>query len=242
MRKYLDEAHGVTSRATAHYLELVKKFKAEESEIRRDPRWTADGQEYYLKGIKKDYEEDVVRMSKELKGEYLSWIDKAKKEAEKVLSSPVKQADEQKLAKYSQSVNELKAKVMLALRPESSAKLVTDFVSEIDDPYIAAQFRQEFSTVIGSVIPGAKPEVKQQLAAAFDKLESDYITDEVKEARDVLEMAESMEKGTIFNYSVLDNAKDTFGAQFVPFINNPDAYGVEETEENNEQTNEGENL
>ncbi|MFF8619386.1 hypothetical protein, partial [Streptomyces sp. NPDC015350] len=141
MRKYLEQANELAGGTTSKYLELVKKLKEEEAAIRRDIKLSTHGQDYAIGLLKKDFQEELISLSKQVKRDYLYKLEQAKKEAEKVLINPVKKADEQTMSKYTQQVNELKAKVMLAIRPEAAVKLVTEFVDGITDPYVASQFR-----------------------------------------------------------------------------------------------------
>jgi len=232
MKEHIQKAHEIKESATSKYRELLQKMNGEISEINNDFRLSPEGKQYLISDLKKEYKEELMKLAKQIKAEYQLELSKAKISAEKVLESPIKKPDENVIGKYREQVEELKTRVMLSLKPETAKDMVSEFVKGIDDPYLANEFKKEFATVITPIISnvhgaeGAK--IKHALTETYDKLNKDFMTDEQREAKQIIESTGSMASAKVFNYTVLQSVSDSFGRDAAAIVNEPEKYFQDE--------------
>lgn len=238
MKTNIEAAHQIKQNSTTKYLELTRKMQAEIAQIRTSKSLSRIGKDLAIKSLKDDYKEDLIKLAKQIKDEYQGELKKAKAAAEKLLDAPLKQPDEKTMAKYHEQVEELKTNVMLSLKPSSAKALVQDFAKSISDPFIARDFRNQFSSVItpiiGSVSGAEAGEIKLALSEVYGRLNSSFATDEQKEAQGVIEAVEGMMDARIFNFAVSDSVGQQFERGTFEQMNNPESYfeakQAEETE------------
>lgn len=228
MRNHIQNAHEILGGSTAKYSELLKSMDKEIASIRNDKKYSDDGKAFLIREAKKDFQEDLMKLSKQIKVEYQLELAKAKEAAAKIMDAPVKAPDEKSIAKYKEQVEDLRTKVMLSMKPESAKDLVKGFADILSDPYFANQFKQDFAGIITPLISSVQgtqgAAIKHELSGTYEKLSEGFLSDAQKEARQVLESAENMANSRVFNYTVLESVKQNFGREVSAQVNDPDAF------------------
>ncbi|MGM7724375.1 hypothetical protein [Metabacillus sp. Hm71] len=228
MKNNITKAHEILNGSTGRYRELLDKMEKEIKKVKDDKKFSDHGKDVIIREIKKDFEEDLMKLSQQIKKEYQGELSKAKAVAEKALDNPTKKPDEKAIAKYRQQVEELKTKVMLSLKPDSAKGLVEDFVKGINDPYFANEFRTEFASVITPILSNVggpeAAQIKHALSGTYEKLSDGFLTDEQREAKEVIESVDHMMGSRVFNFSVIDSVNGAFGRSISEQVNDPDSY------------------
>jgi hypothetical protein len=224
MKEHISKAHEIMNGATAQYRELAEKLSQAEQQIRQDKTLSAHGQRLKVQELKKQHSRQIMEFAKKTKDEFQIEVIRAKGKAERLLDNPHKKPSDATIQKYERGLKDLKTRVMLALRPEKAAELVKEFAEGINDPYIAGQFREHFSDVITPIIQQVRPEAKSDLIKLYDKLDSEFKTEEQREAQQIMEQADAMFSAKIFKPAVTDHIKGSYGSRYADYVNQPDMY------------------
>ncbi|EKN66039.1 hypothetical protein BABA_17387 [Neobacillus bataviensis LMG 21833] len=236
MREHIQKAHEIQQATTGQYRALMMMLKEEESKIGKDATLSELGRKQKIAELKKQHGRQLMQFAKQAKDDYQTEVIRAKGKAERFLENPNKKPDDAAVKKYERGLAELKTRVLLSTRADRAAEMISEFAKGIEDPYIANQFRDQYAEVITPIIPQADGTVKSNLSKLYDKLESDFITDEQREAKQIIEQADSMFSAKLFNPTVIDNVKDSYDRRVADYINTPDTFfHLEKVEAEKEQ-------
>lgn len=228
MREHIQRAYQIREGVTSQYRSIMMKLQENEAKINQDVTLSPVGKKEKIAQLRKEHGRELMKFAKQVKDEFQMEIIKAKGKAERFLDNPNKKPDEAILRKYERSLNDLKTRVLLSLRSDRAAEMVTQFAKGIEDPYIANQLREQFAEVITPILSkvdgadGAK--IKANLTQLYDRLENDFITDEQHEAKEVIENADALFNTKLFNPTVIDNVKQTYDRRIADYINTPDTF------------------
>jgi hypothetical protein len=228
MRENIQKAHEIRNGVTGQYRSIMMKLQEKEAKIKQDVNLSTVGQQEQIAKLKKEHSRELMQFAKQVKDEYQMEVIRAKGKAERFLENPNKKPDDSTLKKYEHSLNDLKTRVLLSIRPDRAAEMVAEYAKGIEDPYIASQLREQFAEVITPIISQANgadgAKLKASLTDVYSKLESNFITDEQSEAKQVIEQADAMFSAKLFNPLVIDNIKDSYDRRTADYINTPDTY------------------
>ncbi|MFD2615726.1 hypothetical protein, partial [Paenibacillus gansuensis] len=164
------------------------------------------------------------------KQEMLANIRKAIKEADAVVYAAATKPDATKLSRFEAELRDLKTQLMLTTSAQSGFAKLNGFIQRLDDPYLANLVREQYADIampIVSLAGGAdSAKYRLQLSQAYDGLKSKFETDEVREAREILETAKSIEEDPkLYPPGIVQEAATiAFGREQSVFMNNTDAY------------------
>ncbi|MGQ8813083.1 hypothetical protein [Bacillus sp. NA_165.1] len=228
MREHIEKARTIQKEATEKYLELQKELQGDIEKVKADPTLSEIGRTGKIEELQKEHGQKLIEFAKQLKNEYQIEVIRAKGSAERFLEKPNNKPSDFKVQLFEQGFTDLKTRIMLSLNSTRAIELISEFVKGIDDAYLANQLRNQFTELISHVIQyvdvseGAR--VKADLLKIYSKLETDFITDEQNEARQIIDEAEVMFGTNLFNSIVIDSVREFYRHNFADYINKPDMY------------------
>jgi hypothetical protein len=135
---------------------------------------------------------ELVKQAHLRKQDYLQALTDAKADAEKFVKSAVKKPADDVVKDFEHSLRYLKTELLLSNRYEVAEKKLNDFVAKINDPFLASKMADEFMEIAPHALSIA-PEpakAKLKLAGMFDRLNNDFVSEEVKEAKETIQYAD----------------------------------------------------
>jgi hypothetical protein len=228
-KTFYEEARGVTELTATVIREFQKEIQEKSKKIQSDKHLSTSGKLAKLDEMKREHGIEILKAAHVMKQKYHSKLEKARKAADAKIHASLTKPDEETVSRFTKSFNQFKVELMLTPRADAAKKKVIEFMSGIKDPWIANQVREEFAEVAGHVLSAAGPErakYQTELAQLFDKLESDHLTPEIQEAREILNYAErGLEYGSVFSGPLYTEAvKGMVGKEFADHLNTPELF------------------
>lgn len=224
---YIQKARDIQSNGAKFMLDYKQKHTAAVGEIESNRHLSEEGRRAAKDDVRKKLGVEFLQKSHTLKQEYLANLRKAAAAADAVVFAAVKKPDDESLRRFQADLRALKTGVMLSPNADRSYERLAAFVADINDAYLANIVRDEFSDIAAGIVSSAEgARLKPQLARMFDGLKSNHESDEIVEARGILEAAKEAEaRPQLYTGGIVsDAAISTFGREYGAFIDNTDAY------------------
>lgn len=227
-RESLLKAHELKNDNTRFYREFNDKVRAEISAIRDDRYLSEDGRAQKIAEVRERRGKELLRLAHARRQEFRAHLADAQKHAEAVIYAKIPKPSEEKIERFTESLRKLKTELMLSGRAESAAAKLTQFIGELDDPYLAHKVSIEYADLAGSILAIADPsnvgKLRMDLSRQYDGLSGKYEDPDANAARDALETATEMDKSSFFIGLVHDSVRETLGTRYSSFINSTDTY------------------
>ncbi|WP_170880200.1 hypothetical protein [Paenibacillus odorifer] len=160
--------------------------------------------------------------------EYLAHLKDAKTHAEAEIYAKIKKPDATTLERFEASLRKVKTELLLSMNAKTAASKLTEFITQVSDPYCASILHEQFADLAGPIIaqtpPSENAKTRHELAQTFEGLTMKFESEDVRAARDTLGSIEEMEKSKFFMDLVSEAAADTLGREYSNYLNATDAY------------------
>ncbi|MBO1579974.1 hypothetical protein [Bacillus sp. XF8] len=229
MREHIEKARTIQEGVTSQYLELQKALQEELEEVKRDLTLSEIGRAQKSEQLQKEHGKKLMEFAKQAKNDFQTAVTKARVSAERFLlenadkESNTKPSDT-KVKLFEQGLSDLKIRTMLSPNSTRALELINQFVGSIDEAYFANHLRNQFAELIQCAGESGGATVKAELLKIYLKLETDFITDEQNEARQIIDKANVMFGASLFNSIVVDSVREFYRHNFADYINRPDMY------------------
>lgn len=224
----LQKARDLQYSGTRFMLEYRQQVQKATGEVERDNRLSMEGKREAKQEIRKQLGIDFLQKSHTRKQEYVSTLKKAVRDADAVVFAAIKKPDATKVQRFESELHDIKTQLLLTTNAERGYEKLTSFISRLNDPYLAGIVRENFSELSSSILtaPGADAKIRLQLSGTYDQLKRNFETDEVREARDIMELANAMaEDPHLYTSGIVhDSAVETFGAEYGRYIDKTDSF------------------
>lgn len=232
-KEYLQKAHDIRGESATFLVGFKKQVQEELEKVRENRDLSQEGQYRQSEAVKAKYGVELLQKSHTRKQEFLSNVQKAHKIADETVYASLKKPDATKLGRFESELRAFKTEILLTPSADSAARKLTEFVGRLDDAYLADLVREQFADIAGPIISAAGGEsakYKLQLSHTFQKLRSDFESPEVKEAREVLELATGMiENPSLYpGYISHDAVQGLVGKEYAQYLENTDAFFTKE--------------
>ena len=234
IRDIINQAWNVKHGATGLYRSFKESVDNEASRITNSDKFTPAGKQALIGKLKERKTAEVMQLAKSQIDLYSEYLNKARKEADKVAYAKLTPVDKVKEERFDKKFNELKTQIMLA-EPEVGAELLKEFVNATDEEYLVDKIRAEFSSTIAPIIGNADSELRTSLNKLFENTKRKARGAEALEAEKLIEHIEDMKQSRFFDLIVEENAK-SLGKQASMYINRPDEYFAANPEHANMKT------
>lgn len=219
--------------STAWYRQMAEKARQEISKTQLDRDLSPEGRIKKTAQVRRAHANELMKAAQARKNEYLKLLTEAKAHAEATIKRKVKKPSEDVINDFERSICFLKTELLLTSRYEVAEAKLNSFLSQISDPYLASRMADEFIEIVPHALGIASEPVKAKLKLGemFDRLNNEYLPDDVKSAKESLGYINSaLEKPVLFGSVVESNATDIFGNDVAKKINTPEEYEVAEEE------------
>ncbi|HET7579769.1 MAG TPA: hypothetical protein VFK33_10845 [Bacillales bacterium] len=227
-KEYLQKAREISGNTAKEYREWAEKVQAEISKANVDTDLSSQGREKKVAELKQKYGVELMQSAHRAKDQYQTWLKRAQREADKVANAKPKKPDAAKVERFSDGFKRLKTELMLATRPESAEQKLRDFVASIDEPYFANEVADQFAELVPHVTNIAGNDANRyrlKLAGMYEDLQRNHVSDDVKEAREVLEASNhALGNPKIFAPLVEENVSEMLGGEYGRQVNEPETF------------------
>ncbi|MCU6709781.1 hypothetical protein M6D81_13875 [Paenibacillus sp. J5C_2022] len=234
-KEFMQKAHEITGDSAGQLLSIKKQFEERNRAIEDDRRLSTEGRVEAKAALKKEVGISILQNSHTRMQEYKSHLSKAAKYADAIVYAKPPKPDAVKLERFEGELRRLKTELQIATRADAAYKKLTEFVEKLDDPYIANivsdQFGEMAATIIGA--PGSDGHTRQNLSQTFGTLQTKFETDDVRQARTIMESAQSMlEQPEVYTGPIITDAVDNMaGPEYTRYLNRTDEFFVIEGNE-----------
>lgn len=238
-RKHMEKAREITHGSTEVYRLFHDKVREELDQINRNRDLSAEGRMKRKRELTEKKAVEFLQQSHTQKQRYLAEVKKARRLADEVVYSAVKKPDQTMLDRFEADLRSLKTELMFVPNQRTAYEKLADFVRKIDDPYLAGRVRDEYAEIsekimgapgdIGAQLGGdggaVSLPIKHVLGDLYGRLKSDYESEEVREARQVLEAAEAhLADPRVYIPLVERTATELLGREYGSYINSTDKF------------------
>lgn len=229
-KESVQKAHELKHDNTRFYREFQDKVRAEVSSIQTDRELSADGRATRTAAAKKKHGVDLMKQAYTRRQQYLAHLKDARKHAEAEIYAKIKKPDATTLDRFEASLRKVKTELLLATSAKTAAAKLTDFISQVSDPYCASLLHEQFAELAAPIIaqaPAAESaKIRHDMAGTFEGLATKFESDEVRAARDTLESIDEMVASKFFIDLVSEAATEALGKEYGAFVNDTEAYYV----------------
>jgi hypothetical protein len=227
-KEYMQKAHDVVNGSSKSILDFKKLYAEEEARINNDKRLSPEGKQAAIADLKAQFGVALVCTAHTRKQEFVSHLTRAAKLADTIVYAKPKQPNAVKLERFEDEFKRLRTELQIAPRADFAYRKLTEFVSKIDDAYIASLVSDRFGDVATSIIsaPGSDASMRNQLTRTFGELQSKFETDELREARTIMESATAMaEQPRLYSGEIIAGAVNTLaGAEYMRYLDDTEAF------------------
>lgn len=239
-KESLQKARDLVTSSASFFLPYKRKLGDELERIGHNPRLTKFGKDEEVATVRKLCSVEFLQAAHRRKQEYLAHVQRAIREADKVVFAAVKKPDQTKLDRFEADLRSLKTELMFAPNQRKAYDKLSAFVQKIDNPYLAGRVRDEFAEISTRVMDASgegavkiegdsgiiSRSIKTVLGEMYVHLKSGYESEDVREARDVLECAQSMAADTrIFKSPIVQEAaQEAFGRDYSRYLDDTDTF------------------
>lgn len=215
------------------YTELQSAVRAEIKQIEQNNDYTISAKSRMIGELKQKRGIEIMQLIGKRKQAYLWLLNKAKKQAEDVIYDKLKKPSEEKIERFNTDLKHVKTKLMLAKTGDEVKNILKSFIEKIemsgnDRAYFATEFANQFDEIITTALNiDSSDKMKHELKQMYERLYYELQTDEIKEAREVLDTVnELLKKPTLFVVGPLieQNTNYLFGKLFTHYINEPEEF------------------
>lgn len=232
VREHIDKARIAESITTSEALERKRKVQAEMSEIMRNRDLSEIGRSNAVSTLKQKHGIEFLQDAYQLKQIYMAELRKAKEGADAIVYAKPKKPNAVMLERFEDELKALKTELMLTTRADMAKQKVEAFIHKhvktADDRFFAFRVRDEFQTIAAPILETAGTESAKYraiLGEMFERLDQISLSDEAKEARQILDLADAMmERGTLFSGLVIESMTDTLGGEYAKYLNKPEEF------------------
>ncbi|MED4918678.1 hypothetical protein [Geobacillus thermodenitrificans] len=226
-KEYVQKAVEIRDTSAAWYRERAEVARKEIAKARTDLDLSPEGRMKKAAKLKFEYGEELLKAALERKQQYIDLLKQAKADAEATLKRGIPKPSDDKIADFQKVLNHLKVEIMLSTNFDTVAKKIEDVMKTIDEPYLATMLADEFATIVPQALAVSTDpsKAKTVLSDLFERLNNEYLPEDVKEARQSLEFINaSLENPKLFAPIVEANAVDVFGNDVGKKLNTPEVY------------------
>ncbi|NJJ38397.1 hypothetical protein [Paenibacillus apii] len=236
----LTRAREIEQTSATVMLGFKRTLRDELAKIEVDRRLTEEGKQEAKADVKRKHAIEFLQKSHTMRQEYVANVQKAIREAEKVIYAPIKKPDATKLDRFEDAFKSLKTELLFATSQRTAYEKLRSFTEKIDDPYLAKRVRDDFAELTTTIIsiPGdgtytkgvgaaaATMSARQELGDMYDSLLKPFESDDLRGARDVLDTAQMLEEDPRVHrsYIVRDAAQESFGTEYSRYINDTESF------------------
>jgi predicted HD phosphohydrolase len=228
MKEHIQKVYDIIQGSTGTYRVFQQQLRDEIQKVQRDPKFSEHGREYLIKELKKDKEQELIDLAKMMKKGIREELASAKMKAEKIINAPMKKPNDATIERFRKQLGELKTTIALTPNPARAKQALMEFTGGIEDPYLAEMVREDFGNLIVPIVSGMggqeRGRAQLELQEVFRKLKDDYKSEEYRQAEEILQSAEALEKSDMFDSLVVQVVRTDLGSLAALSINNPDNY------------------
>jgi hypothetical protein len=226
-RELVNQAREIESSTSRFYLEKTTSIRSELNKINLDRMLSGEGRIQKMYDYRQQSATELIRQADQRKKDYVKVLSEAKIEAEKVIKNGIKKPSEEQIKDFENSLRRLKTEIMLTNRYEAAEAKLNEFVGQISDPYIANQMADMFIDIIPQVLSISNEPVKAKvkLSAMYDRLNNDFLPDEIKEAKTAIQYVNAASQNPqLFSLVAISNANDLLGNGHGNYLNKTEDY------------------
>lgn len=249
-KDYMDKSREMLRGSTRFFLDFQQQARADKRVIEQDPDLNGDAKLRRKADISAKRGVEFLQKAHTRKQEYLTNVQKARKIADELVYASIKKPDQTKIDRFEASLRTFKTELMFVADQRHAYDKLNEFTRKIDDPYLANMFREQFGEISAHVLstngdnqllvegPGGGGDkavlpLKTLLGRMYSRLQDDFESPEVKEARQLLEEAtDCIKNPRLFDLAgdapdisrVRRSAADEFGLIYGQFINDTDTF------------------
>lgn len=235
-KDYLQKAQEIKQGSAKFYRERAEQARREIRQAELNPDYSPEGRQKLAAQLRRKHANDLMKAAAQRKQEYIKLLTDAKTYAESTIKRKLKEPSD--AANFKKEIDRLKVEIMLAPNAESATQKIEAAMKKISDPFHAVMIAESFADIVPQVLSldDKTGKAKTQLSQMFERLNNDYLPDEVKEAQSALEYITTMlGNPKIFPSVVMTNATELFGREVAQNINTPENYKLFEEDEQQER-------
>lgn len=221
-RQQIAKVHEIRSGSASFLLQTKTAITKQLSVIQSDRSLSAEGRRDKEQEIRDQFGIDFLQRAHRRKQAYQLAARKAYELADAVLYEQLPKPDDRKLLRFEIELRDMKVKVQLAANPERAAQVISEFVTGIDDPYFANMVREQFGDIIETV-GGGDETIKAKMRRIYSDLTDRFETDEMKEARGIMESAKAAEHTALYT-GIIENAALEVLGDLGQYVNRTDEF------------------
>jgi hypothetical protein len=226
-KEHYQKAMELRGGSASWYREKIATSRADIMRVKTDRLLSPEGRQLKAKELQITLADQLIRDAHARKLEYVKELQAAKKEAESVIKQKIKRPDDEKVSEFESLLGLVKTEIMLATNFTTVETKLNEIIAKIDEPFFAEMLAKDFGNIIPQALAIA-PEptkAKLKLSALFNKVNTEFLPDDVKEAKQILDFADnSLANPNIFPPIVKTNAAELFGTQEAQYLFDTDAY------------------
>lgn len=234
--EYLNEALKIQSESAGWYRQIMEAVRAEKDQIKLDPNLSEKGRLAKVEELKEMRGIELMQALYTRKQEFIANLTKAQKMAERSARVKPKKLGADELERFHADFKKLKTNLTLETRPHAAEERLTDFVTQIKDEYLAEIVHGEFEDVASRALAIASGQealaMRKRLANMYEKLETDFMSTEKREALRVLEQVNYLlENPNVLGFSkqiIMDSVGGTYGTDLIRFLDKPEVFFMRE--------------
>lgn len=229
----LQKAIELQQTSTGFYRQLSEKARQEISKANLDRDLSDEGRIKKTAQVRRAHANELMKAALDRKNEYVKLLTEAKADAEATIKKKIKKPADDVIEDFEKSLRYLKTELLLSNRYDAAEAKLNSFLSQINDGYLASRMADEFIEIVPHAlsIAGDPAKAKLKLGEMFDRLNTEYLPDDVKSAKESLGYINTaLERPALFGAVVEANATDIFGLDVAKKINTPEEYEVTEEE------------
>lgn len=219
-KAHLEKALTIRKQATTAALDFKLVMEQKLASIAADANLSLVGKQNAQREARKKALVDISRKALYLKQGFRANLALARKEAEKVINGKVKKPGDEQVERFKRELRKVKTALMLEIDGKKALKTLESFIDRIPGAHEARMVEDEFSELAAQVIEssGGDRSVKPHLSRLFERVQNDFVGEEVKEAREIIERVEVLEEADLFKpleaAAIMDVVKDAAPPMF----------------------------
>lgn len=232
-KEKLQKAYELQETSTGFYRLKAEKARQDITKAQLDRDLSPEGRIKKTAIVRRAHANELMKAAQDRKNEYVELLSEAKADAEATIKKKIKKPDEDVITDFERSLRYLKTELLLTSNYQIAEKKLSDYISQIDDPFLASRMADEFIEIVPHAlgIASEPAKAKLKLGEMFDRLNNEFLPDDVKSAKESLGYINSaLEKPKLFGPIVESNALDIFGNDVSKKLNTPEDYEVTDEE------------
>ncbi|MED1917506.1 hypothetical protein P4V64_19470 [Bacillus thuringiensis] len=220
-RHHMGKAQSIRGGTATFLLQTKDAVTPQVSAASTDPNLSTEGRFQKAQEIRDRYGLDFLQRAYRRKQAFLHHSRKAYEFADAVIYEELTKPDDEKLRRFEGELRNIKTEIRLAANPQRAVQKLKEFVEKLDDSYIANMVRNDFSEFITLI--GSGDAEKRDLSSIYRNLTQQFETEEIREARDIMEAAKAAETANLFVGFIAQAAQDVLG-DVGKLVNQPEKF------------------